>query len=63
MKRIEIDTYDVTNKGIKKRGKKIVDVEDKDVRHNDLCTICGFPSYPECTTWCQHYEPPKKDSD
>ena len=40
MKQIEVDTYDVTDRGIKKKGKKIVEVADKDVRHNDLCTIC-----------------------
>ena len=63
MKQIEVDTYDVTDRGIKKKGKKIVEVADKDVRHNDLCTICGFPSYPECTTWCQNYISSKKGSD
>ena len=54
MKRIEIDTYDVTNTTIKKRGKKVVEVDDKDVRHSDLCTVCAFPEYPECMAWCQN---------
>lgn len=25
-----------------------------DGRHSDLCTVCGFPSYPECRAWCQN---------
>jgi len=26
---------------------------DEAVRHSELCTFCGFPSYPECREWCQ----------
>lgn len=25
---------------------------DEQVRHCDLCTMCGFPTYPECRDWC-----------
>lgn len=27
---------------------------DEAVRHNELCTVCGFPGYPECRDWCQN---------
>lgn len=30
------------------------------VRHNVLCTICGFPTYPECRNWCQNEELDRK---
>lgn len=26
--------------------------EDSQVRHNDLCTLCGWSTYPECMAWC-----------
>ncbi len=25
-----------------------------DGRHSDLCVVCGFSTYPECRSWCQH---------
>ncbi len=27
--------------------------DNSDNRHCDLCIVCGFPEYPECTKWCQ----------
>lgn len=29
-------------------------IPDENVRHNMLCTICGFPEYPECTKVCSN---------
>ncbi|MCC8159745.1 MAG: hypothetical protein LIO53_00245 [Oscillospiraceae bacterium] len=25
-------------------------------RHDPICVVCGFPSYPECMSWCQNKE-------
>lgn len=27
---------------------------DDQIRHCDLCTMCGYPDYPECTKTCNN---------
>jgi len=27
---------------------------DDRIRHCDMCTVCGFPAYPECTKTCNN---------
>jgi len=31
-----------------------VEIADDRIRHCDLCTMCGFPGYPECTKICNN---------
>lgn len=57
MKKIEIESYEPIegpNGVYFKVTKRTEDYSDNQVRHSDLCTICGFPSYPECRNWCQN---------
>lgn len=30
------------------------DVTEFADRPNDLCKLCGFPTYPECREWCSN---------
>ena len=57
MKTIEIETCEFVeddNGGHFVHTKRYEDFTDDQVRHNDLCTLCGFPSYPECMKFCQN---------
>lgn len=50
-KTIHVDTYELTDTGFKYIGAKDEEYPD-DGRHSDLCTVCGFPTYPECRKIC-----------
>ena len=54
---IEIDTYEFVkdqNGGRFKRGKEVKHFTESEVRHKDICTLCGFSTYPECRKWCDN---------
>lgn len=38
-------------------------VPDENVRHNKFCSVCGFPDYPECMSWCKCAEPIEGEDD
>ncbi len=57
MKQIEVESVEIIDDELGhrlKRGKRIETFTDEQVRHCDLCTMCGFPGYPECRDWCQN---------
>lgn len=29
-----------------------VEFPDSEGRHDDLCVVCGFSTYPKCREWC-----------
>lgn len=34
---------------------EFLDIPDDQVREEDICTICGFPDYPECKKTCHNF--------
>lgn len=38
-------------------------VPDEKARHNEFCTMCGFPDYPECMSWCKCAAPIEGEDD
>lgn len=50
-KTIHVNTYELTDTGFKYIESRDEEYPD-DGRHSDLCTVCGFPTYPECRKSC-----------
>lgn len=53
--------HSIVHEPVKINGKwEIVDHEetkeysDDQVRHCNICTVCGMTCYPECTKTCRH---------
>lgn len=61
MKSIEIIRLEFNEKTKRfDKSKYVREFTDDQVREYDLCTICGFTAYPECTKTCPNYEGNKK---
>ncbi len=37
---------------------EVEEFHDLEERHCLLCTICGYPAYPECTSFCNNVDYP-----